>query len=127
MAQPGAAPASSVVQLTVHHVQPGRGQLLVGLCREAEFLTSGCTVTVVQPVSANPQPVRLVGAPAGTYAVQVVYDRNRNLRMDTGPYGAPSEPVGFSRDAVGHRGPPAFRDASFQFDGRSLALAVRVY
>lgn len=116
-----------MVSVAVHNLQPGQGQLLVGLCRQQEFLTGDCTVTAVQPVLANPQLVQLAGAPAGVYAVQVVYDKNKNLKMDTGPYGAPAEPVGFSRDAVGRRGPPTFQDASFRHDGGSLSLKIRVY
>jgi uncharacterized protein (DUF2141 family) len=125
-AQTSAQPAA-MISVAVHNLQPGQGQLLVGLCRQHEFLTGGCLVTAVHPVLTNPQLVQLAGAPAGEYAVQVVYDKNKNLKMDTGPYGAPAEPVGFSRDATGRRGPPAFHDASFQHDGGSLRLKIRVY
>lgn len=125
-AQPTTKPAAST-SILVHNLQAGKGQLLVGLCRRQEFLTGDCLLTAVQPVLANPQLVQMAGAPAGEYAVQVVYDKNKNLKMDTGAYGAPSEPVGFSRDATGRRGPPVFQDASFQHDGGSLMLKIRVY
>lgn len=122
-----AATETAEITVRVYNVQLGKGQLLVGLCRKMDFLTGDCTVTVVQQIAGNPQPVRLVGAPAGVYAIQVVYDKNSNLKMDTGAFGEPIEPVGFSRDAIGKMGPPSFQDASFQYDGKGQSLKIRVY
>jgi uncharacterized protein (DUF2141 family) len=116
-----------VINVNVHNVQPGKGQLLVGLCKQTEFLTGNCTATSVQAVTANPHAVRLAGVPAGVYAVQVVYDKNKNFKMDTGAFGVPAEPVGFSRNAVGRMGPPHFKDASFEYDGKGQSMDVRVY
>lgn len=120
-------PEAAAITVEVHNVQAGKGQLLAGLCTQRQFLTGSCTVTAVQPVDSNPQRVMLAGAPAGLYAVQIVYDKNKNYRMDTGAYNAPSEPIGFSRDAVGRMGPPAFQDASFEYDGKARSLKIRVY
>lgn len=51
------------------------------------------------------------GLPAGRYAVSAFHDENDNDRLDTNLLGIPSEPYGFSRDARGRFGPPAFTDA----------------
>ncbi|KQP13216.1 DUF2141 domain-containing protein [Pseudorhodoferax sp. Leaf267] len=50
----------------------------------------------------------------GRYAVSVYHDENGNARLDTNPIGIPTEPYGFSRDAQGRMGPPAFDDAAVE-------------
>lgn len=49
--------------------------------------------------------------PAGAYAVSLFQDENGNGRLDRNPAGIPTERYGFSRDALGRMGPPAFADA----------------
>jgi uncharacterized protein (DUF2141 family) len=51
------------------------------------------------------------GLPAGTYAVAVLHDEDRNHKMKTGLMGIPKEGYGASRDARGRFGPPKFDDA----------------
>lgn len=48
----------------------------------------------------------------GRYALSVFHDENANAKMDTNPAGMPTERYGFSRDAQGRMGPPAFDDAA---------------
>jgi uncharacterized protein (DUF2141 family) len=47
---------------------------------------------------------------SGNYAVSVFHDENDNRKLDTGSYGIPIEKYGFSNNAVGKMGPPAFHD-----------------
>ena len=47
----------------------------------------------------------------GRYAVSLYHDENNNAKLDTNPAGMPTERYGFSRDAQGRMGPPAFDDA----------------
>jgi uncharacterized protein (DUF2141 family) len=49
--------------------------------------------------------------PAGPYAVSIFHDENGNGKLDSNPAGIPIERYGFSRDARGRMGPPAFADA----------------
>jgi uncharacterized protein (DUF2141 family) len=61
-------------------------------------------------------PVRLVfhGLPAGRYALSLFHDENANGELDRTLLGIPTEPYGFSRDARGKVGPPAFDAAAFE-------------
>lgn len=52
------------------------------------------------------------GLPPGRYAVSVYHDENGNGKLDTNPIGIPLEHTGFTRDAQGRMGPPAFDDAA---------------
>lgn len=50
---------------------------------------------------------------AGTYAVSVIYDEDKNGELNTGLLGIPSELVGMSNNAKGLFGPPSFEKTSF--------------
>lgn len=128
----GAAPAASpepALHIEVHNLVPGRGQLLVGVCREAEFLKAACTWRAIVPVAADPTTVLVprTELPPGRYAVQIVYDRNANRKLDTNLLGIPREPVGFSRNATGRFGPPGFEQAAVGYDGTMLQLRIDLY
>jgi len=114
------------LRLTLRNVTPGKGQLLIGVCRQAEFLGSRCAFTTVVPAQSNPQVIIVPKArlEPGRYAVQVVQDRDSDGKLDTNMLGIPSEPVGFSRNAVGRFGPPKFDSAAFDYDGKPLDLAI---
>jgi len=58
--------------------------------------------------------VQFTGLPEGDYAVSAFLDENANMKLDTNLFGLPTELYGFSRDARGLAGPPAFADAAFR-------------
>jgi len=62
--------------------------------------------------AAGPKSVLVYrNLPAGSYGVSVFHDENGNMQLDRNPAGIPIERYGFSRDAHGTMGPPAFADA----------------
>lgn len=52
------------------------------------------------------------GLAPGRYAVSAYHDENNNAKMDMNAASLPIEPYGFSRNAQGHMGPPAYDDAA---------------
>jgi len=56
---------------------------------------------------------------AGKYAVASYHDENGNGKLDTNSLGIPTEGYGFSNNAQGNFGPPAFAQAAFDFDGKT--------
>ena len=66
------------------------------------------------------------GLPEGTYALALFQDLNGNGTLDTGAFGIPQEPTGFSRDAQGVMGPPSFEKCSFALRGdTTLVVHIR--
>jgi uncharacterized protein (DUF2141 family) len=55
--------------------------------------------------------VVLKNLPEGPLALSVFQDANANGRLDMNAMGIPTEPFGFSNDAVGNFGPPKFEQA----------------
>ncbi len=62
----------------------------------------------------------------GRYALSVFHDRNGNGKLDTGLFGAPSEPIGFSN---GYKpwGPPNYKKAEVRFQKGASPVEVRLY
>lgn len=114
------------VTIEVRGLSPGRGQVLLGLCTEAQFLSPKCAFQTVVRVGAARVVQVTATVPQGRYAAQAVYDLNRNARMDSNMMGIPLEPVGFSRDAAGVQGPPSFAAAAVDVRGaKRIVITLR--
>jgi uncharacterized protein (DUF2141 family) len=92
----------------------------VGEVRVALFESEAAWKTTTQAVRSATVPVHdgvaaavFEGLAPGAYGVMAYHDRNANKKLDTLPIGMPTEPYGFSRNARGMFGPPAWKKASF--------------
>jgi len=65
--------------------------------------------------------------PPGTYALAVFHDENMNGKLDTNWLGIPKEGYAFSNDVKALLAAPSFSDASFQYDGGTLDLTIRLH
>lgn len=128
-----AAPASAqppngvLAEVTIRNLEPGRGVVHSQICTRAQFMTDECTAGASTDVRSETHVLRLGPVPAGQYAIQAWYDRNGNGDMETNQWGAPIEPTGASRGAVGRMGPPRFDDAAMDFTAPVTRLTIDVY
>ena len=100
--------------VNVSGAKPGVGQALGALFTSAENYLKQPIAKQKLPIDANGNAVfRFDRLAAGTYAVAVVYDEDRNGELNTGLLGIPTELVGLSNNAKGLFGPPSFEKASF--------------
>ena len=62
---------------------------------------------------------------AGKYAIRYFHDENGNGELDTNAFGIPKEGYGFSNNAKGSFGPPAFEKWIFDLnENKKLALKI---
>lgn len=126
MVWPGLTLAADLtVQIGPIKVQ--QGQVLVGIFHSADtFLKTPLQKNVAKAEGANFTTL-FKGLEPGDYAVSVHHDVNDNGKMDANVLGIPSEPYGFSNDAMGSMGPPSFNQAKFsvQATGHSLQIKLR--
>ena len=122
-----AAPASAVdLTVAIENVGSASGAVRAALfVNPADFPGKPSQAQSV-PAAPGRMAVTFRSLPPGRYAVSAYHDINDNKKLDTGLFGRPTEPVGFSRDARGRMGPPAFDDAAFAVDGAAAKLAVRL-
>jgi uncharacterized protein (DUF2141 family) len=61
----------------------------------------------------------------GKYAIRYFHDENSNGKLDTNTFGIPKEGYGFSNNAKGSFGPPAFEKWIFDLtENKKLALKI---
>jgi uncharacterized protein (DUF2141 family) len=61
----------------------------------------------------------------GAYAVAILHDENRNLKMDFNAVGMPREGYGFSNNVRGKFGPPPFEKAAFRINAPRHDVQIR--
>ena len=113
LALPGSALAGDLV-LSLTTREAG-GTLAIAVYRDAESFrrSEGPVRTVNVPRTGTVTTVTIRDLPPGRYAVGTFHDTDGNGRLTTWPIGLPKEAYGFSRDARGRVGPPAFEAAAF--------------
>lgn len=78
------------------------------------------------PMRDGTAQLTFTGLTQGRYAIRSFADENGNAQLDTNLVGLPTERYGFSNDARGRMGPPAFDAAAVQVDAdRSIAFRLR--
>lgn len=95
-----------------------KGALYVGVFTETSpwlrEAATGYRFELTAAARSGSQQVKLKNLPKGTIAITIYQDTNGNSQLDRGQMGIPTEPYGFSNDAVGSFGPPAFQQAAIE-------------
>lgn len=93
------------------------GAIMVALYDEATY-DGGQPIRVARiDVAAGQRSVTFENLAPGDYGAKAFHDLNGNGRMDTNPFGMPTEPYAFSNDAVGNMGPASWSRAKFNVSG----------
>jgi uncharacterized protein (DUF2141 family) len=124
VATPAAAAAGDLT-VTVKGVRDANGQVLGAVYDQPGFMQQPKAKAVARAKAAR-GAVTLVfhNLPAGRFAVAVFHDANGDGKLGRNNLNVPTEGYGFSNDAQGSGGAPAFGQAAFAFDGRSKALSI---
>ncbi|PVM91634.1 hypothetical protein DDF62_06295 [Caulobacter radicis] len=113
-APPAAAPpADASLVLTFPDLKAHTGALHVAVYDSAQAWKGGKAVASVDVPAAAAAPSLRLELPIGTYAIRAFHDVDGDGRLGTNAFGIPAEPYGFSNDAKGMMGPPAFEAAAF--------------
>ena len=70
--------------------------------------------------------IRFTGVKPGTYAIALLHDENDNGKADRAMGMMPKEGYGFSRDAKGSMGPPAFNAAAYTYAGGATSWPATI-
>lgn len=109
--------------------QGSGGTIAIAVYADAEsFRASRSPVaTRIVPAPGGATSVTLTGLAPGRYAVAAFHDADGNGELTLWPIGLPREAYGFSRNARGRFGPPAFEAAAFDLpaDGVRQAITLR--
>jgi len=117
VAAPAFAADDSTVTLTFD-TAAATGEIMVVLFNsEAAYGGQGAPVAQAMIDVAAGQHTATFTVPAGDYAVKSFHDVNGDGRMNTNPFGMPTEPYAFSNNARGNMGPATWEQAHFTVEG----------
>jgi uncharacterized protein (DUF2141 family) len=109
--------------------QGSGGNLAIAVYDSADALrqSRNPVATRTVPASGGAVSVTIPGLAPGRYAVAVFHDADSNGELTLWPVGLPREAYGFSRNARGRFGPPAFDAAAFDLPvtGSRQAITLR--
>lgn len=121
-----ASAAAADLAVTIENVGGAGGNVRVGLFANGQTFPGNPDRGETVPAAPGGVTVVFRDLQPGNYAVSAFHDLNANNKLDTGLFGRPAEPLGFSRDARARMGPPSFDDAAFAVDGAAAKIAVRL-
>lgn len=101
------------------------GAVMVALYDAEAAYEGGAPARVARVDVAAGQHEAVFDLPAGAYGVKAFHDVNGNGKMDTNPFGMPTEPFAFSNNAVGNMGPAKWDRARFEVSG-ATAQTIRI-
>ena len=78
---------------------------------------------VEAPIANGQATCTFANVPPGTYAVAYYKAAPGQTKMNTGMFGSPADPYGFSRNATIGMGPPSFNAAAYSYAGGNTSLA----
>ena len=102
------------------------GAVMVALY-DAQTYSGGQAVRSARiDVAAGQRTARFEGLEPGEYGIKAFHDVNGNGRLDTNPFGMPTEPFAFSNNAVGNMGPAGWDRARFTVEGATVqTISIR--
>ena len=121
-----AVPPSVPIEILVSGLQPHRGRVMVSMFDSEQAWREGRPVRSGS-VDASADRVKLsfAAVPSGRYAVRAFYDVDGNGKLNTNPFGIPTEPVAFSNGAQPSFGPPQWHDAAFDVNAMDNRHEIR--
>lgn len=126
-AAPGVAQAqaaNSTLTIEISGLQP-RGHVMVQVfASEADYAAGRAAANQIVAVDAATEQVRFEGLAAGPVAFRLFHDVNGDNRMNTNPFGIPTEPFAFSNNARGSFGPASWSQAVFTLNAGDNAQAI---
>lgn len=121
-----ARPARSTVTVRIQGLRHNRGKVFVALYdnkRSFAEKRGQAAGAVVAPKDLGAVVV-FGDVPPGKYAAAFFQDENGNQKLDTSLFGVPTEPFGFSRDAMGKVGPPPFEAAVLDLPAGPVSVVM---
>ena len=102
------------------------GELSAGIFTNGNFPIIGKEFKEIkQAVTDSVMQIVFTDIPAGTYAVAVFQDIDKDKKLKTRWTGMPAEPIGFSNDARIVLGPPSMKQAAVNLaENQKLVLKI---
>lgn len=122
-----AASHAADLSIRVDGARGAQGAIRVALFDSADRFLKRPLQTASAAAQDGATTLEIKDLAAGQYAIAVYHDANDNGKMDQNMMGIPVEATGFSNDAQGNMGPPAFEAARFALPAAGSAIQVTLH
>jgi uncharacterized protein (DUF2141 family) len=113
------------IEVTVTGLEVDKGQVIAALYNSEDTYMKTSAEQLISPLGADDTVVLTFKNQApGEYAIAIVYDKNKDGKLDTGLFHIPTEKVGFSNDAPIRFGPPKWSAAKFPLTDADLKTEI---
>ena len=122
------AQQGNTISVPVSGLRNSNGDVRCGLYNSAAtFPKSGQEFQgVVAPIAGQQATCVFNNVAPGVYGVALFHAEKGETKLRTGFFGQPEEGYGFSRDAKGSMGPPAFNAAAYTYAGGATSWPVTI-
>jgi uncharacterized protein (DUF2141 family) len=122
------AQQGNTINVVVSGIKDNNGHIRCGLFNSAAtFPKDEQKYQGVEAPIANGQATcTFANVPPGTYAVAYYKAAPGQTKMNTGMFGSPADPYGFSRNATIGMGPPSFNSAAYSYAGGNTSWPVTI-
>ena len=118
---------TGVLMVTLSGMKNDKGSLVYAMWSGSEgWLKTNSIREGSVPIVDGKSQINFEGLPFGEYAISVFQDRNGNGKLDTGLFGIPKEPFGFSNDPKIGFGPPKYEDSVFMLEAPEISIQISV-
>lgn len=115
--------ANPTLLLTIENIQEVKGNIMVSVRNEKGENLNYYSAKITQKPS---QEFKITLPKNGKYTLAVFHDVNGNKKLDTGFFGQPVEPYGFSNNARETFSEPELKDQLFTVEGnRKMSIEVK--
>jgi uncharacterized protein (DUF2141 family) len=117
-----------ILDVTLAVARSEKGVYSCGLFANEDDFNKRQNPLVSAQVAIAPEPAKwtIDSLPPGSYAIAVFHDENENGKLDRNAFGYPTEVYGFSNNARGKLGPPAYDDVRFELGDEPMKLEIRL-
>jgi len=112
-----------VLTIEINDLRNSNGQILLELSNEKGEKITG----IAQNITDNKCVIVVNNLKQGKYAFKYFHDENKNENLDVNWMKIPKEGYGFSNNAKGTFGPPAFEKTIFEINENTFLKCVTKY
>ncbi len=119
-----ASAAANDLTIEVQGISEAKGSVYVALYDKSDTWMKKATKGQGAPAVAGKTIIVIKDLPEGEYALSVFHDVDGDKKMARNAMGMPTEPWGFSKDAMGMFGPPSFDEAKVKVPAGGATTVV---
>lgn len=114
------------LKVNINGINEAKGEVFVALYNTADLWMkkpiNGQRAAAVKGTTT----ITFTNLPEGEYALSAFHDEDGDKKMARNAMGMPTEPWGFSKDAMGMYGPPSFDEAKVVVPAAGVSIVINL-